>query len=122
MTPYRLGEVAPSAGLAPCVGDLFAAFDGPTLEQAICHELGLPDIEIVGTGTVALVIALTYLRRQSPHRSKVVIPAYTCPLVVAAAAAVDGSSPRWHAGGVASRTNRSHSAGRRHGCGRLGLG
>jgi perosamine synthetase len=89
MTPYRLGEIAPSAGLAPRVGDLFATFDGPTLEQAICHELGLPDIQIVGTGTAALVIALTYLRRQSPHRSKVVIPAYTCPLVVSAIAAAD---------------------------------
>jgi dTDP-4-amino-4,6-dideoxygalactose transaminase len=86
MTRGGIGEVAPSAGLAPRARDLFATFDGPTLEQAICRELGLPDIEILGSGTAAIVIALTYLRRQS-RRSKVVIPAYTCPLVVSAVAA-----------------------------------
>jgi len=87
MTFSGIGEVAPSAGLAPRAGDLLAASDGGTLEQAICQELGLPDIEIVGTGTAALVIALSYLRRRSPCRSKVVIPAFTCPLVVSAVAA-----------------------------------
>jgi len=86
VTRGGIREVAPSAGLAPRARDLLATFDGPTLEQAICQELGLPDIEIVGSGTAAIVIALTYLRRQS-HRSKVVIPAHTCPLVVSAAAA-----------------------------------
>jgi len=82
MTPLGIGEIAPTAGLAPRARDLFAPRRGPTLEAAICAQLGLADIEIVETGTAALYIALTYLKRQSPRRNKVIIPAYTCPLVV----------------------------------------
>jgi dTDP-4-amino-4,6-dideoxygalactose transaminase len=82
MTPLGIGEIAPTAGLAPRARDLFAPRRGPTLEAAICAQLGLADIEIVETGTAALYIALTYLKRQSPRRPKVIIPAYTCPLVV----------------------------------------
>jgi dTDP-4-amino-4,6-dideoxygalactose transaminase len=81
-----IGEVAPSAGLAPHALDLFASRGGATLEQAICDQLSLPDIEIVSSGTAALLVASTWLRRQSPHRRKVIIPAYTCPLVVRAVA------------------------------------
>jgi len=82
MTPLGIGEIAPTAGLAPRARDLLAPRRGPTLEEAICAQLGLADIEIVETGTAALYIALTYLKRQSPQRTKVIIPAYTCPLVV----------------------------------------
>jgi perosamine synthetase len=82
MTPLGIGEIAPTAGLAPRARDLIAPRRGPTLEQAICAQLELPDIEIVETGTAALYIALTYLKRQSPQRNRVIIPAYTCPLVV----------------------------------------
>ncbi|HZT48838.1 MAG TPA: aminotransferase class I/II-fold pyridoxal phosphate-dependent enzyme [Hyphomicrobiaceae bacterium] len=85
MTVTGIGEIAPSAGLAPRVLDLFASPRGPTLEQAICAQLALPDIEIVSSGTAALLVALTWLKRQSPRR-KVIIPAYTCPLVVRAVA------------------------------------
>jgi dTDP-4-amino-4,6-dideoxygalactose transaminase len=89
MTPFGIGEIAPTAGLAPRTRDLLGAGRGrgTTFEQAICAQLGLPDIEIVGTGTAAILIALTCLKRQSPQRRKVVIPGYTCPLVVAAVAA-----------------------------------
>jgi perosamine synthetase len=82
MTPLGIGEIAPTAGLAPRARDLFAPRGGPTLEGAICAQLGLADIEIVETGTAALYIALTYLYRQSLRRNKVIVPAYTCPLVV----------------------------------------
>jgi len=82
MTPIGIGEIAPTAGLAPRARDLFAPRGGPSLEGAICAQLGLADIEIVETGTAALYIALRYLKRQSPRRTKVIIPAYTCPLVV----------------------------------------
>src|SRR5262245_50355917 len=88
MTPLGIGEIAPTAGLAPRARDLFAPRGGPTLEQAICAQLELPDIEIVETGTAALFIALTYLKRQSPRRNRVIIPAYTCPLVVRLIAAI----------------------------------
>jgi dTDP-4-amino-4,6-dideoxygalactose transaminase len=82
-----LGEVAPTAGLKPRWGDLLAAGRGPSLERAICDQLGLPDIEITSTGTAALLIAFTYLARRCPNRSRVIVPGYTCPLVVIAAAA-----------------------------------
>src|SRR5215475_9384674 len=82
MTPLGIGEIAPTAGLAPRARDLLAPRGGPTLEGAICAQLELADIEIVDTGTAALYIALTYLKRQSPRRTKVIIPGYTCPLVV----------------------------------------
>ncbi len=82
MTPLGIGEIAPTAGLAPRARDLFAPRRGPTLEEAICAQLGLADIEVVETGIAALYIAMTYLKRQSPRRRKVIVSAYTCPLVV----------------------------------------
>jgi perosamine synthetase len=85
--PLGVGEIAPTAGLAPRWRDLVALRRGPTLEQAVCAQLGLPDIEIVGTGTAGLLIAFTYLKRRSRRRRTVIVPGYTCPLVVIAAAA-----------------------------------
>jgi dTDP-4-amino-4,6-dideoxygalactose transaminase len=66
---------------------LLALSREPTLEQAVCAQLGLPDIEIVGTGTAGLLIAFTYLKRRFPRRRTIIVPGYTCPLVVLAAAA-----------------------------------
>jgi perosamine synthetase len=82
-----LGEVAPTAGLPPRWRDLLAPGSGPGLERAICDRMGLPDIEIVSTGTAGLLIAFTYLKRRHPGRRTVIVPGYTCPLVVIAAAA-----------------------------------
>jgi perosamine synthetase len=42
---------------------------------------------MVGTGTAAIRIALADLGRQAPRRRNVIIPAYTCPLIVSAVAA-----------------------------------
>src|SRR4029078_9199616 len=67
--------------------DVLAPGRGPPLDEAICAQLGLPDIEIVGTGTAGLLIAFTYLKRRHPDRHTVIVPGYTCPLVVIAAAA-----------------------------------
>src|SRR5262249_32580881 len=87
MTAYDIGEVAPSAGLAPRARDLIVRRHDDMLEIAICSLLDLPDIEIVGTGTVAIFIALSYLKRQAPQRRKVIISAYMCPLAVSAISA-----------------------------------
>ena len=87
MSRLALGEVAPTAGLAPRWMDVLAPGSGPTLEQAICEQMRLPDIEIVGTGTAGLLISFAYLKRRYPHRRTVIVPGYTCPLVVIAAAA-----------------------------------
>jgi dTDP-4-amino-4,6-dideoxygalactose transaminase len=81
------GEAPPTAGLRPRWRDLLAPSGGPTLEEAICKSVGLPDIEIVSTGTAALLVAFTYLKRRHPRRNTVIVPGYTCPLVVIAAAA-----------------------------------
>jgi dTDP-4-amino-4,6-dideoxygalactose transaminase len=85
--PIGIGEIAPTAGFAPRWRDLVAPHHGPTLEQAVCAQLGLPDIEIVGTGTAGLLIAFAYLKSRSQRRRTVIVPGYTCPLVVIAAAA-----------------------------------
>ncbi len=87
MSGLPIGEVAPSCGLQPRARDLLAFGEGRTLEEVICAQLGLPDVEIVASGTAAILIALTYLRQRSPHRRRVIVPAYTCPVVVSAVAA-----------------------------------
>jgi dTDP-4-amino-4,6-dideoxygalactose transaminase len=87
MTVAQVGEIAPSAGLNPHLLDLLAYGHQRILEEAICSELRLPAIEIVNTGTAAIFVALSYLKRNSPERTKVIIPGYTCPLVVSAIAA-----------------------------------
>ena len=87
MRALSVGEVPPTAGLAPRWDDLLAPHRGPTLEEAICLQLGLPDIEVVSTGTAGLLIALTYLKRRSSGRRTVIVPGYTCPLVAIAATA-----------------------------------
>jgi hypothetical protein len=81
-----VGEMAPTAGLAPRWQDLVAPHRGLSLEQAVCVQLGLPGIEIIGTGSAGLLIAFTYLERRSQLRRTVIVPGYTCPLVVIAAA------------------------------------
>ncbi len=81
-----LGEVAPTAGLAPRLRDLVTGpADEGALEAAICKLLELPDIELMSTGTAALRIAFHALKRRSPRRTTVIVPGYTCPLVVIAA-------------------------------------
>ena len=87
MSLRALGEVAPTAGLPPRWRDLLAPGSRPGLERAISDRMGLPDIEIVSTGTAGLLIAFTYLKRRHPDRRTVIVPGYTCPLVVIAAAA-----------------------------------
>lgn len=81
-----LGEAPPTAGLLPRLADLFPG-RGPSLEQALCARFGFADFEITSTGTAALLIAFATLKEKHPGRHVVIVPAYTCPLVVIAAAA-----------------------------------
>lgn len=53
------------------------------LESTLAGILDVPSVQIECSGTAALVIALTTLKQMSGRHS-VVIPAYTCPLVVLA--------------------------------------
>lgn len=76
-------EIPPTAGLAPRFGDLFSRPRPGALAQALARMLGEP-AQVECSGTACLVVALEALKETSPRRS-VIIPAYTCPLVVLAA-------------------------------------
>jgi len=77
-----LREVPPTAGLPLWWRD-FLPTPGRPLEAGLSAFLHLPSVQIECSGTAALIVALTALKRTSARRA-VVIPAYTCPLVVLA--------------------------------------
>jgi dTDP-4-amino-4,6-dideoxygalactose transaminase len=77
-----LREIPPTAGLPSRWGDLLPVSRTP-LETQLATLLHLPPVAIECSGSAALVIALTTLK-ESNARDAVVIPAYTCPLVVRA--------------------------------------
>jgi len=77
-------EVPPTAGLPPRFGDLLP-FAGPSLAAQAAQFLGVDEVQIECSGSAALVVALTALKRRSP-RTSVIVPAYTCPLVAIAVA------------------------------------
>ena len=75
-------EVPPTAGLPLRWRDFLAR--GPqALEEGLKLFLGAPRLRIECSGTAALVVALTALKRRSARR-RVIVPAYTCPLVAMA--------------------------------------
>lgn len=80
--PKRLREVPPTAGL-PLRWRDFLPTPGHRLESGLAGFLHLPPVQIECSGTAALIVALTALKRVSPRRA-VVLPAYSCPLVVLA--------------------------------------
>lgn len=80
--PDRLREVPPTAGL-PLRWRDFLPTSGPSLEAGLATLLRLPAAQIECSGTAALIVTLTALKRASTRRA-VVIPAYTCPLVALA--------------------------------------
>lgn len=82
--PSRFFEVPPTAGLPPRCGDLFP-LAGPSLAEQAGRFLGVDAVQIECSGTAALVVALTALKRRS-SRTSVIVPAYTCPLVAIAVA------------------------------------
>jgi len=77
-------EAPPTAGLPPRCSDLLP-FAGPSLAEQAAQFLGVDEVQIECSGTAALVVALTALKRRSP-RTSVIVPAYTCPLVAIAVA------------------------------------
>lgn len=80
-----LRELPPTAGLRPRWGEMFASFFGSSdLSGRIAAFLGCPEVVLTSSGSAALVIAFEYLKSVSGRRT-VIIPGYTCPLVVLAA-------------------------------------
>ena len=76
-------EAPPTAGLPLSWRDFIPS--GLSLEPNLASLLRQEDVQIECSGTAALIVALSTLKRMSRRRS-VVIPAYTCPLVALAAA------------------------------------
>jgi perosamine synthetase len=79
-----LRELPPTAGLAPRLSDLLGRPPVP-FDEAVARFLDTPAVTITSSGTAALVIAFETLKTLSPRRT-VIVPGYTCPLVVMAAA------------------------------------
>ncbi|GAA0888162.1 DegT/DnrJ/EryC1/StrS family aminotransferase [Rhodanobacter soli] len=82
MLPRRPHELPPTAGLPLRMSDLRPG--APTLADDVAALLGTPPLQLECSGTAALLIALTTLRELQPQRRRVVVPAFTCPLVAIA--------------------------------------
>lgn len=90
--PQMSYEVPPTAGLPLHWSDLLAPLNPANwstgrLEQRLAEFVGVPSVQIECSGTAALVLILSYLKKHVlPQRDTVIIPAYTCPLVAIAVA------------------------------------
>lgn len=76
----KVRELPPTAGLPLAVGDLYKK-PRSSLAHGLQGWLDIPPPIFTCSGTAALVVALTALRRSFPARRRIIIPAYTCPLV-----------------------------------------
>jgi perosamine synthetase len=77
-------EIPPTAGLPLRLTDFLPPWRAGFAQQAADYA-GLPHVGLACSGTASLIIILRSLRQHSA-RKNVVIPAYTCPLVVLAIA------------------------------------
>jgi perosamine synthetase len=82
MLPRRHHELPPTAGLPLRPSDLRPGL--ATLAADIAAQLGTPALQLECSGTACLLITLIALRTLQPQRRRVVVPAYTCPLVAIA--------------------------------------
>lgn len=73
-------ELPPTAGLPMRLGDLLPG--GPPLAQAMAQWLKVDQVQLECSGTAAMVVALHAMHRLRPERDEVIVPAWTCPLVV----------------------------------------
>jgi dTDP-4-amino-4,6-dideoxygalactose transaminase len=86
---WPIRELPPTSGLPPrsrdLLGrDLLSGNNGTDLEAALAAFLAVPETLLCSSGSACLVVALSCLKRRSAART-VIVPAYTCPLVVLAA-------------------------------------
>lgn len=82
MLPRRRHELPPTAGLPLSWFDLRPG--APTLATDLAAQLGVPALQLECSGTAALLVSLLTLRDAQPLRRRVVVPAFTCPLVAIA--------------------------------------
>jgi dTDP-4-amino-4,6-dideoxygalactose transaminase len=78
-----LRELPPTAGLAPALTDLVGG--RADLEGELAAFLRTSSVQLTCSASAGLIIAFEYLKTRSPGRT-VIVPGYTCPLVVLAAA------------------------------------
>ncbi|WP_395610092.1 DegT/DnrJ/EryC1/StrS family aminotransferase [Pseudomonas sp. B22129] len=76
-------EIPPTAGLPLRWRDLLGL--SGELAPALARQLSIPLPALPCSGTAALIIALRVLQRRMPGRTRLIVPAYTCPLVALAA-------------------------------------
>lgn len=80
---FRQREIPPTAGLPLRWRDLL--YPGRAdLAQEIARWLAIPEPVLTCSGTAALIVALRTLQALSPERNRIIVPAYTCPLVALA--------------------------------------
>ena len=77
-----LSEVPPTAGLPLRLNDFMGGYE--SVGDAVANLFDTPPLQYECSGTVCLLITLLTLRRRHPDRDRVIVPAYTCPLVVLA--------------------------------------
>jgi perosamine synthetase len=82
MPAARHHELPPTAGLPLRRGDLRPG--APVLASTIATQLGTPPLQLECSGTACLLVTLLTLRALQPQRRRVVVPAFTCPLVAIA--------------------------------------
>lgn len=79
MDARRRPELPPTAGLPLRLSDLWPG--RRDLATVVATQLGTPPLIVACSGSAAFIVALETLAARDPHRRRVVIPAYTCPLV-----------------------------------------
>ena len=82
--PPMFHELPPTAGLPPRLGDLLAVSGSDDFEGAIAAFLGVPGVQLESSASACIVIAIEYLKTRTSRRT-IIVPGYTCPLVVIAA-------------------------------------
>ncbi|MGY1921656.1 DegT/DnrJ/EryC1/StrS family aminotransferase [Pseudomonas tolaasii] len=76
-------EIPPTAGLPLRWRDLLGL--SGELAPALARQFSIPMPALPCSGTAALIIALRVLQQRMPGRTRLIVPAYTCPLVALAA-------------------------------------
>lgn len=79
----RLREIPPTAGMLLKLSDFFST--DSDLEHGLANFFNQKTkIRLLSSGTAALIVALSALKKIQPKKNEVIIPAFTCPLVAIA--------------------------------------